>query len=78
MVALVIGVILLGLKLAGVSWVAGLGWHWVLAPFGLAALWWWWADWSGYTRRKAMEKEEARKAARLARARANLRPGERP
>ena len=45
-------------------------WSWwmVLAPFGLAVLWWAWADWSGYTKRKAMQKEDAKKAARIAKA----------
>lgn len=78
MLLLTLGVILLVLKMAGVAWFGQLSWDWVLAPFGLAALWWWWADWSGYTRRKAMANEERRKAQRLARARANLHPGERP
>ncbi|WP_342781762.1 TIGR04438 family Trp-rich protein [Tepidimonas thermarum] len=73
MAFLVLGVILLVLKWAEVAWVATLPWGWVLAPFGLAALWWWWADWSGYTRRQAMKREEARKAARLEKARADLR-----
>ena len=74
MAFLLIGVVLLALKWAEVEPVAQWGWGWVLAPFGLAAVWWWWADWSGYTQRKAMEKEEARKAARLAKARDRLKP----
>jgi small Trp-rich protein len=28
-------------------------------------VWWTWADWSGYTKRKAVEKENARKQARI-------------
>lgn len=74
MLLLALGVILLVLKWMGVAWAADLAWPWVLAPFGGAALWWWWADWSGYTQRKVMEKEEARKAQRLAKARAQLYP----
>lgn len=74
MAFLVLGVILLALKLADVGPVAALGWTWVLAPFGLAAVWWWWADWSGYTKRRAMAKEEARKAERLEKARQGLKP----
>ncbi|TSE27888.1 TIGR04438 family Trp-rich protein [Tepidimonas aquatica] len=74
MALLVLGLVLVTLKLLAWPPVADWGWTWVLAPFALAALWWWWADWSGYTRRKAMEKEEARKAARLAKARSQLRP----
>jgi len=74
MAFLLLGVALLGLKWAGVEPVASLAWGWVLAPFGAAVLWWWWADWSGYTSRKAMQREQARKAARQARARDALRP----
>ena len=40
------------------------GW-WVLSPFALAAAWWAWADASGYTKRRAMEKMDARKQARI-------------
>ena len=47
------------------------GWG-VLAPFGLAALWWAWADYSGYTKRKAVERENARKQARLDKQREQL------
>jgi small Trp-rich protein len=39
----------------------------VLLPFGLAALWWAWADSSGYTKRKAMERENDRREMRRAR-----------
>ena len=34
-------------------------------PFAAAALWWTWADWSGYTKRKAMEAEDQRKLDRI-------------
>lgn len=77
MLLLALGVILLVPKLMGVAWAADLAWPRVLAPFGGAALWWW-ADWSGYTQRKVMEKEEARKVQRLAQARDKLHPGQRP
>ena len=65
---LVLGIILLLLKYLEIGPVAAWSWYTVLAPFGLAALWWAWADWSGYTKRKAMEKEDAKKAARIAKA----------
>ena len=32
----------------------------------LTIIWWEWADWSGYTKRKAMEREEQRKQERIA------------
>ena len=64
---LILGVMLLLLKYLEIGPVAAWTWYTVLAPFGLAVLWWAWADWSGYTKRKAMEKEDAKKAARIAR-----------
>ena len=39
------------------------GW-WILLPFGLAVAWWAWADMSGLTKRKAMERIDAKKEAR--------------
>nr|WP_145545554.1 TIGR04438 family Trp-rich protein [Variovorax boronicumulans] len=64
-----LGLVLLLLKWAQLGPVAGWAWWVVLAPFGLAILWWAWADASGYTKRKAMEREAARKAARVDRQR---------
>ena len=45
--------------------VAAWPWYVVLAPFGLAVLWWWWADASGYTKRVEIEKMETRKKERI-------------
>ena len=36
-------------------------------PFALAVLWWSWADWSGYTKKVAMAKEDKRRQARIER-----------
>jgi small Trp-rich protein len=63
-----IGVLLLGLKLLGVAPVADWGWLAVLSPLGLAVAWWAWADSSGYTQRKAMQRLDERKTARRERA----------
>lgn len=60
-----LGIIFLVLKMLGISMVAQWSWWYVLAPFGLAVVWWAWADASGYTKRKEMEKMDAIKAARL-------------
>ncbi len=60
-----IGLLLLVLKYLEVAPVAAWSWWVVLSPFGLAMLWWWWADSSGYTKRKAIERENARKQARI-------------
>ena len=46
--------------------VGGLSWWWVLSPFACAVVWWAWADSSGLTQRKAMQRLDERKAARRA------------
>ena len=67
-----LGIILLALKYLEYGAVAGWSWWVVLAPFGLAAAWWAWADATGYTKRKAVEKEYARKQARIDKSREAL------
>jgi len=66
------GIILLALKYLEIGPVAEWSWWAVLAPLGAAALWWAWADYSGYTKRKAVERENARKQARLDKTREQL------
>ncbi len=65
MYLLALGIILLVLKYLGVGPVATWPWWVVLSPFGLAVLWWAWADWSGYTKRKVMKRQDERKQARI-------------
>ena len=60
-----LGVILLAMKYFEFGPVATWDWWVVLAPFGLAVLWWAWADSSGYTKRKAMEREGRRRQDRI-------------
>jgi small Trp-rich protein len=72
MLFLGLGIILLLLKYLEIGVVATWSWWWVLSPFGLAAAWWAWADWSGYTKRKAVEKENARKQSRIERQREQM------
>lgn len=60
-----LGLLLLIMKYMEIDPVAAWAWYWVLSPFGLAMLWWAWADSSGYTKRKSMERELARKQARI-------------
>lgn len=71
-----LGVVLLLLKFLDIAPVAAWGWadRWYLfaAPFILAVAWWAWADWSGYTKKKAMEKMDDAKKARLAKNREAL------
>jgi small Trp-rich protein len=60
-----LGIILLAMKYLEMGPVAAWSWWIVLTPFALAAVWWAWADSSGYTKRKAMEREDARRKARV-------------
>jgi small Trp-rich protein len=64
MAFLVLGIVLLGLKMAEFGPVALWSWAWVLAPFALAIAWWAFADGSGLTKRREMDKMEATKAER--------------
>ena len=66
MLFLLMGIAGLLLKYLEISPIAELSWWMVLTPFGLAVAWWSWADASGYTKRKEIEKMEDRKEKRLA------------
>jgi small Trp-rich protein len=72
MLFLGLGIILLALKYLEMGPVANWPWLGVLSPFALAVAWWTWADWSGYTKRKAVQREEARKQARIDKSREQL------
>ncbi len=72
MLFLLAGIVLLALKYLEIDPVAAWSWYAVLSPFGLAVLWWTWADWSGYTKRKAVERENARRQARIDKSREQL------
>ena len=66
---LLMGVLGLVLKYLEIGPVAAWSWWVVLAPFGLAVVWWWYADKTGFTEKKAMEKMEKRKQERIDRQR---------
>jgi small Trp-rich protein len=72
MYLLVLGLALLTMKWMEFGPVANWSWILVLSPFALAMAWWAWADSSGYTKRKAMEREQARKQARIDKQRENI------
>jgi small Trp-rich protein len=80
MLFLLLGLLGIALKYFEVGMVAGWSWWIVLSPFALAVAWWAWADSSGYTKRKVIEREERRKQARIDRQRNNmgLPPNNRP
>lgn len=73
-----LGLVLLLLKYTEYGAVATWSWWVVLSPFGLAVAWWAWADASGYTKRKAVEREYARKEERLEKSRVALGMGTKP
>ncbi len=60
-----LGVVALVLKYLEIGPVAALSWWWVLTPFALAVCWWAWADASGYSKRKEVEKMDDRKQKRI-------------
>lgn len=64
MAFVLLGLALLAMKVAEIGPVAGWAWYIVLAPFGLAVLWWGFADSTGLTQRRAIEKMDKRKADR--------------
>jgi small Trp-rich protein len=72
MLLLGLGLVLLALKYFQIGVVAEWEWWWVLSPFVMAVVWWLLADYFGYTRKKAMEREAARKQKRIDKNRVNL------
>ena len=64
-----LGLVFLVMKYLEVGLVAAWDWWVVLLPFGLAVAWWAWADSTGYTKKKVMERENARKQDRIDRTR---------
>lgn len=60
-----LGIILMVMKYLEFGPVAAWSWWLVLAPFALAVVWWAWADASGFTKRKAMERENQRRQDRI-------------
>jgi small Trp-rich protein len=64
MIFILLGVLLMALKLAGLNPVSEWSWFLVLAPFAAALVWWAWSDKSGLSQRQAMRKDEARKQER--------------
>ena len=57
----VAGCLLLAMKLAEYGFAADWSWWSILLPFGLAVAWWTFADASGLTKRREMDKLEERK-----------------
>ncbi len=62
---LIIGILMLAMKYLEFGVVASWSWWIVLSPFGLAVLWWAWADKTGYTKRVEIEKMDKRRQDRI-------------
>ena len=77
MLFLGLGLVLLLLKWQAIGPVATWSWWTVLAPFALAVAWWSWADFSGLTKRRAVAREDARKQARIDKAKVAMGRGAR-
>ena len=65
MYLLFLGIALMLMKYLEFGPVAEWSWLWVLSPFALAVVWWFWADTTGYTKRRAMDRMDEKKKARL-------------
>ena len=72
MYLLILGVIVMLMKYLAVGFAVDLSWWWGLSPFALAVAWWAWADSTGYTKRKVMEKMDKKKQDRIDKQRENL------
>ena len=75
MLFLGLGIILLAMKYLEIGPVAAWSWWVVLSPFALAVAWWTWADWSGYTKKKAVREGKRRASRRASTRAAKPRPG---
>lgn len=62
---LIAGVVALVWNYWRIGLVADSTWWWVMALFGLAIAWWAYADATGYTKRKEMEKMDKKKQERI-------------
>ncbi|MCB4365812.1 TIGR04438 family Trp-rich protein [Hydrogenophaga taeniospiralis] len=65
MFLLIAGVALTIWNYMRIGLVADSSWWWVLSPFLMAMAWWAWADATGYTKRKQMEKMDKKKQDRI-------------
>lgn len=69
---IVIAVILIALKLMEVMPFVNLGWAWIVALFVMASIWWFWADSTGFTKRKQQERMDDKVKKRVERQKESL------
>ncbi len=67
-----LGLVLLAMKYLEIGPVAVWDWWIVFIPFGMAMAWWAWADATGYSKKKVMEKESQRRKERIERNKAAM------
>lgn len=72
MYLLAVGIALLLMRYLEIGFMAGVSWWWVAVPFSLTVAWWTWADTTGYTKRKEVEKMDRKKKERIDKQRAAL------
>jgi small Trp-rich protein len=72
MILLIIGVLLLAAKMAGIGPTAEWSWWIVLAPFAGAVVWWQISDSLGLTQKRAIQRMEDRKEDRRRKAMVSL------
>lgn len=61
MAFVIVGVALLAMKMAEIGFAKDWSWWVILLPFGLAITWWTFADTTGLTQRRAMDKMDQKK-----------------
>ncbi len=72
MLFLLFGIAVGVMKYMGMGFAADWSWWKVSIPFVLAAIWWAWADASGYTKKKAMQRAEKKRLDRIERQKEEL------
>jgi small Trp-rich protein len=72
MFLMAIALLVTALKYFEVGAFGRLEWLWVVGLYVATAAWWAWADWSGYTKRRAAAKMDKHKQDRLKRQRDQL------
>ena len=63
-----VGVLMLLMQSLGIGplaeWTWADDWMLLLAPFGLAVVWWFWCDVTGFTQKQAMKRDQNRRDSR--------------
>ncbi|MCD2513949.1 TIGR04438 family Trp-rich protein [Comamonas endophytica] len=74
---LLIALVLTLLRFLEVGPLAAVSWWWLLVPYGITVAWWSFSDATGLTKRRAAERDEARRQSRIERQKQVLSPRKR-